>query len=133
MAGVRPAGDPQHHIDAQYPSGNGQDLAPTHAPFQKHKLGKENSDVIHGEARGGKLKGQLVDAHGKLGHKKQDALVALLSHRSIDDAARACNMRPRTLYRWLKEPDFEAAYREARLAAFAQSIARLQQATSLAA
>ena len=38
----------------------------------------------------------------------------------------------RTLLRWLKEPEFQTAYREARRAAFGQSIARLQQASSAA-
>ena len=37
-----------------------------------------------------------------------------------------------TLLRWMKEPEFEAAYREARRAAFGQSVARLQQASSAA-
>jgi len=32
----------------------------------------------------------------------------------------------------MKEPEFEAAYREARRAAFGQSVARLQQASSAA-
>ena len=41
-------------------------------------------------------------------------------------------MGPRTLLRWLKLPDFLAAYREARRAAFSQSVARLQQATGAA-
>ena len=60
----------------------------------------------------------MAEHPGKLGSKKEEALVVLLSHRTIDDAARACNIRPRTLYRWLKEPEFAAAYREARRAAF---------------
>ena len=34
--------------------------------------------------------------------------------------------------RWQKEPEFQAAYRAARRAAHAQSVARLQQATSAA-
>jgi hypothetical protein len=38
----------------------------------------------------------------------------------------------RTIIRWLKLPEFNAAYREARRATFSQSIARLQQATSAA-
>jgi len=36
------------------------------------------------------------------------------------------------LLSWLKLPQFQAAYREARCAAFSQSIAQLQQATSAA-
>jgi hypothetical protein len=38
-----------------------------------------------------------------------------------------------TLLRWMKEPEFTRAYREARRQAVGQSIARLQQATSAAA
>ena len=38
-----------------------------------------------------------------------------------------------TLLGWLKVPEFQKAYREARPAAFSQSIARLQQGTSAAA
>jgi hypothetical protein len=40
---------------------------------------------------------------------------------------------PNTLLRWMKLPEFQAAYREARRAAFAQAIARLQQGASAAA
>jgi hypothetical protein len=36
------------------------------------------------------------------------------------------------LLKWMKLPEFQAAYREARRAAHGQSIARLQQATSAA-
>lgn len=39
----------------------------------------------------------------------------------------------KTLLRWLREPQFYAAYREARRLAYGQSIARLQQAASAAA
>jgi hypothetical protein len=75
---------------------------------------------------------QAAEAFAKLGCKKEEAIVALLSHRTIEDAARACNKRPRTLFRWLNEPDFRAAYQQARRIAFSQSVARLQQASSAA-
>jgi hypothetical protein len=48
-------------------------------------------------------------------------------------AARATDVVPNTILRWMKEPEFDAAYREARRAAFGQSIARLQQGSSAAA
>jgi hypothetical protein len=69
----------------------------------------------------------------KLGRKKEEAIVALLSQRNVEEAARVAGTAPRTLYRWLKEPEFDAAYRAARRAAFSQSIARLQQGSSAAA
>lgn len=71
--------------------------------------------------------------HGaKFGRKKEEAIAALLSHRSIEDAARAIGINPNTLLRWMKEPEFKIAYREARRAAFGQSVVRLQQAASAA-
>lgn len=75
---------------------------------------------------------QPAEAFAKLARKKEEAIVALLSHRTVEDAARACNKRPRTLYRWLNEQDFRAAYQHARRVAYSQSIARLQQASSAA-
>jgi len=67
-----------------------------------------------------------------LGRKQEAAILALLSSRTVEDAARAAEVTPRTLYRWMKEPEFDAAYREAKRAAFGQSIARLHQMASAA-
>jgi len=72
--------------------------------------------------------------HGsKLGRKQEDAIAALLSQRNIDEAASAAGVGTRTLLRWLKEPEFEAAYRTARRQAYGQSISRLQQGSTAAA
>jgi transposase-like protein len=72
--------------------------------------------------------------HGtKFGHKKEEAVAALLSHRNIEEAARAIGVVPNTLLRWMKEPEFDVAYRAAKRAAFGQAIARLQQGSSAAA
>jgi hypothetical protein len=68
----------------------------------------------------------------QLGRKKEEAIVALLSQRSVEEAARSVNVPARTLYRWFKEPEFNAAYRDARRAAFSQSVARLQQMSAAA-
>ena len=71
--------------------------------------------------------------HGtKFGRKKEEAIAALLSQRNIEEAARTIGVAPNTLRRWMKEPEFDAAYRKARRDAFSQSIARLQQASSAA-
>jgi len=69
----------------------------------------------------------------KLGRRKEEAIVALLSQRNVEEAARVADIPPRTLYRWLTEPEFQTAYREARRAAFGQAIARLHQGSSAAA
>jgi transposase-like protein len=72
--------------------------------------------------------------HGaKFGQKKEEAIAALLTQRTTEDAARAVGIGPATLLRWMKEPEFDAAYRKTRHAAYSQSVARLQQASSAAA
>jgi len=72
--------------------------------------------------------------HGtKFDRKKEQAIAALLTQRNLEEAARAINVAPNTLLRWLKLPEFQSAYRQARREAFSQSIARLQQGTSAAA
>ena len=74
-----------------------------------------------------------MTGHGaKFGRKKEDAIVALLTARTVEEAARGVGVSTKTLLRWMKEPEFEAPYREARRAAFGQSVARLQQASSAA-
>jgi len=67
----------------------------------------------------------------KLRPKQEEAILALLT-RSVEDAARAVKIAPRTLYRWQQEPEFDKAYRKARRMAFGQGTARLQQASGAA-
>jgi uncharacterized protein with ATP-grasp and redox domains len=75
-----------------------------------------------------KLKG-----HGaKFGRKKEAAIAALLSNRSVDEAARSIGLNANTLLRWLEIPEFREAYRKARREAVQQAVARLQQATGVA-
>jgi hypothetical protein len=68
-----------------------------------------------------------------LGRKQEEAIAALLSQRNVEEAARAAGIGARTLLRWLRLPEFQAAHRQARREAFGQAVARLQQATSAAA
>ncbi len=68
----------------------------------------------------------------KLKPKQEEAILALLSNRTVEDAARAVSIAPRTLYRWQQDPVFEVAVRKARRAGYAQSIARLQHASGVA-
>ena len=72
--------------------------------------------------------------HGtKFSRKKDEAIAALLTQRNNEEAARSIGIAPNTLLRWMKEAEFDTAYRDAKRAAFGQSIARLQQGTSAAA
>jgi transposase-like protein len=68
-----------------------------------------------------------------LGGKREAAILALLTARSVDDAARTVGIAPRTLYRWLQEPAFDAEYRKAKRSSFGQALARLQQGSGAAA
>lgn len=71
--------------------------------------------------------------HGtKYTRKQEEAIAALLSQRSVEEAARSIGIGTTTLLRWQRLPEFQNAYREARRAAFGQSVARLQQASSAA-
>jgi transposase-like protein len=79
-----------------------------------------------------KIGGEMKAPGGKFGRKKEEAIAALLTQRNIEEAAKAVGIGANTLLRWLKVPEFEAAYREARRAAFRQSVARLQQASGAA-
>jgi transposase-like protein len=74
----------------------------------------------------------MVGHGSKFGRKKEAAIAALLTQRSIEEAARVVGIGTQTMNRWLKIPEFSKAYREARRAALSQSGARLQQASSAA-
>jgi hypothetical protein len=74
----------------------------------------------------------MTPSGAKFGRKMEDAVAALLTQRSIEEAARSVGISTRTMLRWMKEPEFDAAYRAAKRAAYGQAIARLQQAMPLA-
>src|SRR5258708_7357933 len=83
--------------------------------------------------RAGVLRCFHMTGHGeKFGREKEEAIAALLTQPSVEHAARSIGVSTRTLLRWLKVPEFQTAYRQARRAAFSQSVARLQQASGAA-
>ena len=51
---------------------------------------------------------------GKFGRKKEEAIAALLTQRNIEEAAKVTGIGANTLLRWLKVPEFQTAYRQAR-------------------
>ena len=56
-----------------------------------------------------------MKGHGtKFGRKKEEAVAALLTQRNIEEAAKTVGIAPNTLLKWMKEPEFDAAYRAAR-------------------
>jgi len=74
-----------------------------------------------------------MTGHGaKFGRKKEEAIVALLTHRTVEEAARAVSVTPKTLLRWQKEPEFDAEFRAAKRSAFKQAVGRLHHLSSAA-
>ncbi len=72
-----------------------------------------------------------MKGHGtKFGRKKEEAIVALLTCRTNEEAAHAIGISVTTLLRWQKEPEFQIAYLAAKRAAFGQAIARLHHLSS---
>lgn len=66
----------------------------------------------------------------KLTSRQLRAIESLLRCGTIAEAAAACRVTARTLFRWLNQPDFANAYREARMRTVETSISELQTATS---
>src|ERR1039458_6666171 len=58
------------------------------------------------------------------------AILALLQHATRDKAAEAAGINTATLYRWQKDPEFQAALLEARREVFGQAMGRVQQASN---
>ena len=58
------------------------------------------------------------------------AVLALLERPTVAEAANSAGIHRATLYKWLKDPDFQAVYREARREALRLTTARLQQISS---
>ena len=61
--------------------------------------------------------------------KKTRAMLAMLESPTLKEAASAARVGETTLWRWSQEPEFKAAYMEARREAVKQAIAHLQSAT----
>jgi hypothetical protein len=75
-----------------------------------------------------------MKGHGsKFDLKKDEAVLALLTQRNVEDAAKSVGIDTTTLFRGMKVPEFDTAYREAKRAAFGQAIARLHQMSTAAA
>jgi transposase-like protein len=75
-----------------------------------------------------------MTGHGsKFGRKKEQAIAALISHRNIEDASKATGISPTTLKRWMRIPEFKAAYLQARREIVFQAHARIQLNSGAAA
>jgi hypothetical protein len=59
--------------------------------------------------------------------KKDQAIAASLTERTIPDAARVVGISTRTLKRWMEDPEFEKELLAARLERYLQTTGRLEQ------
>ena len=66
---------------------------------------------------------------GRLTRKAEQAIVALLEHPTIAEAAKACGLSERSMWRWLQREDFQARYKQAQRVVVDTSITELQNAT----
>lgn len=64
--------------------------------------------------------------------KQEKAIGFLMAEPSIAKAAESAGVGERTLHRWMREPDFARAYRDARRAAFDQAVSMTQRYATLA-
>jgi hypothetical protein len=74
----------------------------------------------------------MQDTSGKLTPKQERAIASLLSQPTIEAAAESLGVNPATIHRWLSDPAFADAYRDARRAAVTQAVTRLQQVSGAA-
>ncbi len=68
----------------------------------------------------------------KLSSQQIKAIAALLTVSEIADAARQSGIAERTLYRWLRSPDFQAALKDAQRQAVEAAVRRLSGASGKA-
>ena len=72
---------------------------------------------------------QMTGHGAKFGRKQEEAIAALLTYRTVEEAAGAVKIAPKTLLRWLEIPAFKAKYLKARREGVYQAVARMQHAT----
>src|SRR5262245_24116243 len=86
---------------------------------------------MNAKAKGSCRNGEQTMAdNGRLSPRQERAVLALLLEPNIREATKSAGVGERTVYAWLKDPVFGAAYREARKAAVTRALGSLQQAAS---
>ena len=71
----------------------------------------------------------LINGGGKLSPSKARAVLALVEHGSVSRAAAECKLSRQTLYRWMREAEFEFALKEASSAQVVELSRRLTALT----
>jgi len=71
-------------------------------------------------------------AHDGLTPKQEQAILALMSESTVLRAAETVGVDARSIYRWLEDPTFAAAFRRTRREAFAQAMSTTQRYAGMA-
>jgi uncharacterized protein YydD (DUF2326 family) len=71
-------------------------------------------------------------SNSKIFRKGDQAIAALLSEPTHEQAAAKAGISPATLQRWLNDPEFQKRYREARHRVFDEAVASLESASGQA-
>jgi DNA-binding MurR/RpiR family transcriptional regulator len=70
----------------------------------------------------------MTEGHGnKFSRRQETAIAALLTERTMAEAAAKCGVSEKTLYRWSLDPGFDARYKQARSAMLTQAVNVLRQ------
>jgi transposase-like protein len=76
----------------------------------------------------GKSRRPRITGHGaKLPRRKEQAIAALLTQRTVAEAARTIGIGAQTLRRWMQDGDFNAEYAAAACAVFGPAMSLAQQ------
>ena len=128
-AGLR-IGDARHVDLVRYIAWHVQERhAPKRAPDAALQAGEALAEAAQGAAAHGS-RWKQVEGHGqKLTSKQETLIAALLTEPTYAAAAKKAGIGETTLYRWMKLPDFRAAYDEARRELVKSALRRLQAGT----
>jgi hypothetical protein len=107
--------------------------SPKPAPTNAAAPGPDLAEAARGAAAIASA-AQALKGHGQKLTAKQEALIAALLTEPTNDAAAAkASVSRATLYRWLRLPAFQDAYRQARRESVDAAVGRMQAGTALAA
>jgi hypothetical protein len=100
---------------------------------QEHSAVQQKNPQQNGNGTDKTHSGKSPKGHGsKFDHKADPAITALLTCRTIEEAAKTAGIGVQTLLRWMKNRKFKAKLHRAYSRAFDQATGRLVQASSAA-
>lgn len=72
----------------------------------------------------------MTKGHGeKKTRMTEPAIIALLTEPTLKEAAKKVGISEATLWRWMQEPEFKEAFRDAKKQSVSQAVSQLQQSS----